>query len=263
MHTKRLLVLVAALPIGSACVIHDKAMTPTRNDTALAEAPAAPPGPIREVIGTSVEGRPIEAVTFGSGGDAVLILGGTHGDEPKSVYVARQLIDLLSSHPDLVGGHRVTIVPVLNPDGYEVRRRRNANRVDLNRNFPTANWAKSKPRSRFHGGPTPASEPETRALIDLVERTQPRRIASIHSIGNQQYCNNYDGPASELARAMSAANGYRVVPSMGYSTPGSFGTWAGVERNIPTITLELPSRHSRQRCWNDNREALLGFVGAP
>ena len=26
---------------------------------------------------------------------------------------------------------------------------------------------------------------------------------------------------------------------MGYPTPGSFGTWAGIEKEIPTITLEL------------------------
>ena len=32
---------------------------------------------------------------------------------------------------------------------------------------------------------------------------------------------------------------YPVEESIGYPTPGSFGTYAGVERNIPTITLEM------------------------
>ena len=216
--------------------------------------------PRRKVIGASVEGRPIEAVTFGCSTNAVLILGGTHGDEPKSVYLARQLIDLLSAEPSLAAGRLITVVPVVNPDGFELRKRRNANRVDLNRNFPTEDWAAASRRSRFYGGAAAASEPETRAVIRCVERVRPRRILSLHSIGRHQFCNNYNGRALGLAEAMSAANGYRVTGSIGYATPGSFGTWAGVERDIPTVTLELPAHHSRQRCWRDNYEALLAFI---
>ena len=32
---------------------------------------------------------------------------------------------------------------------------------------------------------------------------------------------------------------YPIEESIGYPTPGSFGTYAGVERNIPIITLEM------------------------
>lgn len=41
------------------------------------------------------------------------------------------------------------------------------------------------------------------------------------------------------ANAISKIIGYPVEESIGYPTPGSFGTWAGVEKGIPTITLEL------------------------
>jgi protein MpaA len=58
---------------------------------------------------------------------------------------------------------------------------------------------------------------------------------------------------------MERYNGYPVVTSMGYPTPGSFGTWAGIERNIPTVTLELPSHHSPKKCWEDNHRALLAM----
>ncbi|MCP4593652.1 MAG: murein peptide amidase A [bacterium] len=214
----------------------------------------------RIILGESVEGRSIEAFVFGSSGDPVLILGGTHGDEPKSVYAARQLIDVLLADPGLAAGRHVTVVPVVNPDGYERRRRRNVNGVDLNRNFATADWAVSKRHSRYYGGPSAASEPETQLVAELVERLQPLRILSIHSIGKRKFCNNYNGPAADLAELMHASNGYRVAPDIGYPTPGSFGTWAGFERQIPTITLELPSHDSRERCWKDNREAILAFI---
>ena len=50
---------------------------------------------------------------------------------------------------------------------------------------------------------------------------------------------NYDGPAKEIAERISEIIGYPAEGSIGYPTPGSFGTYCGVERNIPTITLEL------------------------
>ena len=107
------------------------------------------------------------------------------------------------------------------------------------------------------GGEMPAGEPETKAVIKAVERYRPTRIITIHSIDGQRFCNNYDGPAGAWARRMARLNHYPVRRSIGYATPGSFGTWAGCERGIPTITLELPSHHSSKRCWEDNRAALV------
>jgi murein peptide amidase A len=82
------------------------------------------------------------------------------------------------------------------------------------------------------------------------------------ALGLDRYCNNYDGPGRALAFAMRRHNRYPVTASIGYPTPGSFGAWAGAEHNIPTITLELPSRHSPKRCWEDNFEALLCVASA-
>ncbi len=209
-------------------------------------------------VGTSVQGRLIEAHVLGRSTEKVLIVfGGFHGDEPKSVIVARRLVELLESEPALSRVMRWVVVPVVNPDGYEERKRRNANRVDINRNFPTRNWSATSKRSRMFGGDKPGSEPETRAVMTAVRRYRPVRIITIHSIGRGRECNNYDGPGKTAAAAMGRVNGYPVTASIGYPTPGSFGNWAGVERNIPIVTLELPSRHSPKRCWEDNRQALL------
>lgn len=212
-----------------------------------------------KIIGNSVERRGIDIFVHGdrSAFTTVLVLGGIHGDEPKGVNLARRLISLLKQDSTLSRDIQWVILPVVNPDGFERRRRRNANRIDLNRNFPTKNWTRGTKRSRMFGGESPASEPETQAIIEVVERFQPDRIITIHSIGRNRFCNNFDGPGVEWAHAMHKHNGYPVTDSIGYPTPGSFGTWAGVERNIATITLELPSHHSSKRCWADNRGALL------
>ena len=50
---------------------------------------------------------------------------------------------------------------------------------------------------------------------------------------------NFDGPKQDVINKISKIINYPVESSIGYPTPGSFGTWAGVERGITTITLEL------------------------
>ncbi len=211
-------------------------------------------------LGKSVEGRPIRATIHGHRHKpTLLVLGGFHGDEPKSVSLAHQLIDEIKSHATAGQSCCWVVVPLVNPDGYQRRRRRNANKIDINRNFPTKNWQTLSRRSRMYGGDEPGSEPETMAVIKAVTRFRPQRIVTIHSIGAGRECNNYDGPAKRLAKLMSRRNGYPATASIGYPTPGSFGAWAGIERRIPTITLELPSLHSAKRCWAENRDALLAW----
>ena len=42
-------------------------------------------------------------------------------------------------------------------------------------------------------------------------------------------------PMHQVAEIMN----YPIEESIGYPTPGSFGTWGGIERSILTITREL------------------------
>ncbi len=137
-----------------------------------------------------------------------------HGDEPKSVHLAMRFIELITQERPAGG---VVIVPIVNPDGYALRKRRNDAGVDINRNFPTANWESAPRRFRYYPGPRPASEPETRAIIAMIESLKPARIVTIHSINRRRHCNNYDGPAKQIARAMSRKNEYPVRASIGYA----------------------------------------------
>ena len=137
--------------------------------------------------------------------------------------------------------------------------RTNASGVDINRNIAVSNWQVSR-RSRSFSGDVPVSEPETRVVIRLMERYRPDVVVSIHAIRPGRQCVNYDGPARELAERMSRLSGYPAVRSMGYATPGSFGTYSGSDLRIPTITFELPSGVDADKLWDDCREALLEAV---
>lgn len=214
-------------------------------------------------IGRSVEGRPIYMTEFGSGDDVTLFYSCFHGGERSTPRFGFEFADMLHKDPSLIAaGKRVIVVPIQNPDGFVRGTRRNARNVDLNRNYPTRNWGHQPEGRHVFFGEAPASEPETQTVLKMLAMFQPTRILTIHQpLG----CNNPDGPAGlGLATLMAQYNKYPVEPYIGFPTPGSFGTYAGKELEIPMVTLELPggSPDSEEfdKMWEDNREALLAFV---
>lgn len=211
-------------------------------------------------VGTSVEGRPITMYVFGTGPSPTFIFGGIHGDEGVAADIARQMVDYLRANPAAWSGRSVAILPEANPDGLARGTRQNARGVDCNRNFPAANWSRSPKDARYYGGPSAASEPETRAIMQAIQTVNPGRIIALHCISPGKHCNNYDGPGEGLAEKMSAVNRYPTKGSIGYPTPGSFGTWAGMDKHIPTITLELPAGRDAASLWPSNRAALLAAI---
>ena len=79
-------------------------------------------------------------------------------------------------------------------------------------------------------------EAETQFVIAIIEEFKPDIILTLHA---PYKVVNYDGPAEKLAQDISEIIGYPTSNDIGYPTPGSMGTYAGVERNIPIITLEV------------------------
>ena len=166
-----------------------------------------------------------------------LIIGVVHGDEPQGEFLIR---NYLKTHNELA--KNFLFIPALNPDGLKLNTRTNSNGVDINRNFPTKNWEKSAPQdesgevNRYFGGFSPASEIETKFVIEVIEKYQPSLIITLHTPFKVV---NFDGPALAIAEKIGKIWGYKAEASIGYPTPGSFGTWAGVERNIPILTIEM------------------------
>ncbi len=174
----------------------------------------------------SVTGK--EIVLLGSeSAKNILVIGVFHGDEPQGKF----LIENYLKHND----SSLLFIPCLNPDGLAQNIRTNANGVDLNRNFPTENWELTE-KNEFFGGTAPASERETKFLVNIIEKYKPRLILTLHAPFKVV---NYDGDAEYIAQKISKIIRYPVEANIGYPTPGSFGTFAGIENKIPTITLEL------------------------
>ncbi len=167
----------------------------------------------------------------------IFFLGVFHGDEIEGEYAICQFMQELEQNPDIASNYNVYFLPCLNPDGKALSSRFNANKVDLNRNYPTRNFKNETQTLDFEKVfcGAPASEVETKFMMKLVETYRPVMIISIHS---DLHLIDYDGPARDLAWMYAEKSGYKFVESVGYETPGSFGTWAGIEKQIPLITIE-------------------------
>jgi len=203
------------------------------------------------VIGRSVEGRPIEYQVYGEGEDVLLVIATIHGNEAAGTPLVAAFGEWLTENPDELKGRQVVIMPLANPDGFAADERFNSRGVDLNRNFPAGNWQEGQ--VKVHGD-TPLSEPESRALMQILSRYNPSRIVSIHQ---PLECVDYDGPAEELAKAMAEVCPLPVKKLGG--RPGSLGSFVGDTLQKPIITLELPkdAGMNARQLWKTYGQSLI------
>ena len=213
------------------------------------------PGQYR-IIGTSVQRLPILSFVLGQGPDVTFILAAIHGNEAAGVPLVRRLVKYLQQQAHFMEGRRIVLLAVANPDGMAHRSRFNANGVDLNRNFPSANRVNDR-----QSGLTPLSEPEARVIKQLIDQYSPDRIISIHQ---PLACIDYDGPGTTLAVRMAQ---YCDLPvkKLG-ARPGSLGSYAGIDLGIPIITLEMRQNDSKldsNILWQRYGKALIAAIIYP
>lgn len=197
----------------------------------ITELPTFQPLPAiyKTVPGESVEKKPLECYSIGTGDDCVLFMASIHGDEYAGTPLLHSLIFYLQKNPTLLEGKKVVTIPIANPDGYAHNTRFNVNGVDLNRNFAADNR-----ENNDKNGNSAFSEPESKAIDAVIRQYKPNRIISIHQ---PLSCIDYDGRAEPLAKYMGQ-NGVLPVKHLG-TRPGSLGAYAGITLNIPIVTLEL------------------------
>lgn len=187
----------------------------------------------------------------------ILVIGGIHGDEYSSVSVVFKWMDILNIHHS--GLFHWHFLPLTNPDGLlrDDSQRQNARGVDLNRNFPSADWAqlahsywqsRTDSDPRRYPGPWAASEPETQLLVQEIRSFDPDIIISMHA---PYGLIDHDGPPKAPDRI-----GYLTLRRLGVF-PGSLGNYGGVDLRIPVVTVELPhagimpTPHQVSTMWTD------------
>jgi protein MpaA len=236
-----------------------------------------------ETYDYSSQGNPLVYQEFGfennnSEGPVNLVLCGVHGDEPSAMYQCFHLVrDIVYDNPLPAENFKLVVAPLVNPDGFFLNTRQNANGVDPNRNLPTKDWEDKahklwvkKQDRRKYPGKSAGSEAETRLQAYLIDKYRPDKILSFHApLGFVDFDGpgdrKYDDllPVEQRAKRVGLKiqkNTKRFLKFIDFRFyPGSLGNYAGNERKIPTYTVELPSAHASMgyAYWKIMRYALI------
>jgi g-D-glutamyl-meso-diaminopimelate peptidase len=195
----------------------------------------------KHIIGKSVLGCPIFAYGNLNVKNCVLITGGMHAREWITTLTVCELIKLYKN------SHNFVFVPLCNPDMVRLAMdteyfklwKANANGVDINVNFD-AGWGTGKENVNVPGpanyiGPYPNSEPETQALVNLVNKIQPKSNLAFHSKGEVIFYGYED--FRPLAQKMADASGYIAEESVG--SAGGLSDWTALKFCAPSFTAEV------------------------
>ncbi len=235
----------------------------------------------------TANGHPLIYQVFGEGKETSMVLSAVHPDEMTPVPMGFRFAKYLAANPGVLDKEkRIIVAPLINPDGFlrNLPSRTNSNGVDTNRNFFTTDWydlsrelwsSKKKRDPRYFPGYFPNTEIETFFQMQLIDFYRPDKILSIHApLGFL----DYDGPGDQKFRTLSESErqakqlphaisekskNYRVVDYSFY--PGSLGNYAGNERSIPTVTLELETTDARRvdAYWEQFLPGLLLLIDYP
>jgi carboxypeptidase T len=236
-------------------------------------------------IGRSVEGRPILALRIGAGprgSRKLLFMGCHHAREWIAVEVpfllAKELIEKANDQriSKWLSEGEIWVVPMVNPDGHEFtrthdrlwrkNRRKNADGsfgVDPNRNYgymwgtlnvPTSSHV---PSDETYVGPRAFSEPETRAVRDLVAAEQFHGVVTYHSfsqlvlypwgftaqaVPDPRDRTDLSQTATKICDCIRQVHNVYYTPEQAsqlYPTAGDTADWTYGEYGIPSFTIEL------------------------
>lgn len=232
-------------------------------------------------IGESVMEHKLLCIKIGDGKRKLFINGAHHGLEYlTSAFIMKFLNEYaenIENGNDMFGydvqalSKRTSLyaVPMVNPDGVDIaihgidvtnpyhRKlvsmvgihsfnkvwQANANGVDINHNY-NAGWrvVKMRPSPSKYSGPYSESEPETKAIVDFVRKTNFDMLMAFHSQGGEIYY-DFDGKAEkrsmDLANEFADASGYTAARPEGSAAYGGCKDWFINEFGKAGFTVEI------------------------
>ncbi len=263
---------------------------PVATTTAPAATTTAPIDEKIEVIGKSAGGRDIVAYHYGAakGASELLLVGGIHGGySANTASVAYEAMAHLEANPGVIPtGIRVTVVPVLNPDGLakvtsatssfdsseitaseatRVAGRFNGNTVDLNRNFDCdwqadAVWQSKK----VSGGTAAFSEPEAQAIKAYVESHPVTAAIVWYSSAGGVFASNCHNDmldqTKELTATFAKASGYPAHEEFNfYEVTGDMTNWFA-KKDIAAISVLLTDHEETE--WPKNQKGIEAVLAS-
>lgn len=253
-------------------------------------------------LGQSVQGRELWAIQISDEPEVeedepeFAYISTMHGDEVVGTVMCLNFLDVLldgyASDPAItawIDDTALWLVPLMNPDGYEIGIRWNANNLDLNRIFPEY-------PGDFEGTlltePMAAEgrEPEVAHVMNWSADNRFVLLANYHAgalVVNYPYDQIPGIPSGTEARApddtllqeMSAAYANENPPMLAspsfpggitngsawYSVSGGMQDWhyrfaGAIDLTLEISTVKSPATGALASLWEDNRGAMLAYL---
>jgi g-D-glutamyl-meso-diaminopimelate peptidase len=234
-----------------------------------------------EIIGKTAYGRNIYALSLGKGRTNSLIVASTHAREWITTNLTMYMIEQYAKEykqgdktvRNDLNSTTLWFVPMLNPDGVTLvqeglkafpasdwkkliamnggsknfsRWKANAKGVDLNRQFD-GRWAQinyqnaNRPWYENYKGKAPLDQPESKALMALIKRIDPKMEVSYHASGQVIYWGLYNDGFYRYAKQLHKITGYGLVFEHSGFSGGGLTDWftqVGKEHR-PGFTIEV------------------------
>ncbi|XXG56134.1 hypothetical protein AAC387_Pa03g3631 [Persea americana] len=245
-------------------------------------------------IGKSVKGIPLWVIEISDkpGKEepepAFKFIGNVHGDEPVGrellIRLANWLCDNYMKDPLatlIIKRAHLHILPTMNPDGFSLRRRGNANNVDLNRDFPDQFFPNNEDLQ--------LRQPETKAIMSWLEGRHFTASASLHGgalVANYPWDGTSDRrkyyyacPDDKTFRYMASVYSHShfnmslskefeegiTNGAFWYPIYGGMQDWNYIHRGCFELTLEIsdikwPNASELPVLWDFNRMSMLNLV---
>ncbi|XP_021604921.1 carboxypeptidase SOL1 isoform X2 [Manihot esculenta] len=217
-------------------------------------------------------------------------IGNMHGDEPVGrellIRLANWICDNYLKDPLatlIVDNVHLHILPSMNPDGFSLGRRGNANNIDLNRDFPDQFFPRNDDID--------SRQPETRAIMNWLRKIQFTASASLHGgalVANYPWDGTEDKrriyyrcPDDDTFRFMASTYS-RSHRNMSLSTEfpggitngaswypiyGGMQDWNYIHAGCFELTLEIsdnkwPNADELSTLWEYNKMSLLNLIAS-
>lgn len=209
-----------------------------------------------KVIGKTASGMPMHSRRYGRQGTRTLIIAGLDGLDLVGTRWNDGLAEELMRRNELLHTNEILIVRAGNPEGLTKKTSANSHGVRINRNFPSR-------RYQFLGdgstGAGPSSEPETKALLEVLYSFRPRRVIHLASTTGRSTV-WFNRSASVIADQLHKEFKLDREPLDVELLPGSLEDFADGTLDAAVISLRLNSGTDWRQAWQNTLPVLMTAI---
>lgn len=222
----------------------------------MPEKPVVTMDPSWKVIGKSTNGVPIHSRRFGRQGTRTLVIAGIDGQDLTATRWNDELAETLSRRTEMLQANEILLLRAGNPDGLIKRTAANANGVLINRNFPSRRYQFLQDKT---AGPGPASEAETKVILEALYTFRPRRVIHIMSTKDRSTA-CYNRASKDLVVELQKEFAVTEQPLDVELLAGSVEDFADGTMDAGVISLNLNTSSNWQQAWKKHLPLVLTAI---